>query len=264
MPGAVTGEIVSRIDIRRREMTLQPLPTSRRHWLWISVRGLMILVLIVGAWLGWTVRAARVQREALAAIEETGGRVEHDWEWQDSSEWSSASNTKSAKPWGPEWLVDRLGVDYFGSIVSVTLGEQGSDAEMFHIGHLRRLKLLDLGGVPLTDSGLVHIERLADLQDLYLGGTEVSDAGLAHLNGLSKLSQLQLSGTRISDAGMVHLERLTNLQVLFVDDTQVGDVGLARLCKLSRLWALWLSGTQVSDAGVQRLVEAVTVPNIVR
>jgi internalin A len=37
------------------------------------VRGLILLVLVVGVWLGWIIRSARIQREAVAAIQRAGG-----------------------------------------------------------------------------------------------------------------------------------------------------------------------------------------------
>lgn len=40
-----------------------------------SVRGLIVLVLVVGAGLGWLVRCAQIQREAVAAIQNAGGLV---------------------------------------------------------------------------------------------------------------------------------------------------------------------------------------------
>ena len=33
-----------------------------------SLRGLAVIVLMVGCWLGWIVRSARIQREAVAMI----------------------------------------------------------------------------------------------------------------------------------------------------------------------------------------------------
>jgi hypothetical protein len=38
-------------------------------------------VIVVGAGLGWIVRQAHVQRGAVAAIEESGGAVRYDWEF---------------------------------------------------------------------------------------------------------------------------------------------------------------------------------------
>ena len=58
-------------------MTDQAKPVSRpwRRFLRFSVRGMIVVVLVIGGWLGWLVRSARIQREAVAAIEEAGGRL---------------------------------------------------------------------------------------------------------------------------------------------------------------------------------------------
>ena len=56
-------------------MTDQAKPVSRpwRRFLRFSVRGMIVLVLVIGGWLGWIVRSARIQREAVAAIEKSAG-----------------------------------------------------------------------------------------------------------------------------------------------------------------------------------------------
>ncbi len=41
----------------------------------LSVRALMVLVLVCGGWLGWVVHRARVQKDAVAAIERAGGGI---------------------------------------------------------------------------------------------------------------------------------------------------------------------------------------------
>ena len=54
----------------------QPEPVSRprRPYLRFSVCALIVLVLAIGAGLGWIVNSARIQRDAVKAIE-TGGRT---------------------------------------------------------------------------------------------------------------------------------------------------------------------------------------------
>ena len=52
-----------------------PSPRSRRHRLRVTVRTMMTLVLILGSGLGWIVRRAQIQREAVAAIQRAGGSV---------------------------------------------------------------------------------------------------------------------------------------------------------------------------------------------
>ncbi len=59
----------------------KPVRRPWRRFLRFSVRGLIVVVLVIGAWLGWLVRSARIQREAVAAIEHARGSVSYDWEW---------------------------------------------------------------------------------------------------------------------------------------------------------------------------------------
>jgi hypothetical protein len=115
----------------------QPRPKSRRFGLRISVRGLIVLVLVVGVWLDWIVHRAKVQREAVAAIERAGGDVMYDWQWQYNA-------PARGRPWAPRWLVDRVGIDYFGHVTLVNLVHRGSEVEsaIRHVSRLGRLQEL--------------------------------------------------------------------------------------------------------------------------
>jgi hypothetical protein len=86
-------------------------PASRpwRRFLRFSVRGMIVLVLVIGGWLGWVVRSARIQRDAVSAIRKDGNHVAYDWQWNNGSFVGARRN-----PWAPRWLVDFLGIDYFG------------------------------------------------------------------------------------------------------------------------------------------------------
>jgi hypothetical protein len=179
---------------------------KKRPWLSylrLSLRGLIVLVLAIGGWLGWTVHLARVQRDAVAAIQKIGGTVQYDWERRDGR------SVPNGKPWGPRWLVDRIGIDYFGHVTQVRLvaNDQLSDAELIHISRLRRLEELDLHRSPVTDVRLTHLEGLADLQSLHLFYTGVSDSGLVHLRGLARLRNLSIENTKVTDAGVNELQR---------------------------------------------------------
>ncbi len=61
-------------------MSAGHVPRLSRRYLRFSVRGLIIVVLLIGGWLGWIVRGARIQREAVAAIIKERGLIEYDWE----------------------------------------------------------------------------------------------------------------------------------------------------------------------------------------
>ncbi len=105
-------------------MNDQAKPVARpwRRFLRFSVRWLIVVVLVIGAGLGWTVRSARIQREAVAAIQHAGGIVHYDSEW--------SINNGNCMPGGkrqpPKWLVNLIGVDYFGHAIYVELMVPGT------------------------------------------------------------------------------------------------------------------------------------------
>ena len=212
-----------------------------------SVRGLILVVLVIGGGLGWMVRSARMQRDAVAAIQSSGGIVTYDWGWKDGAYLGNAG------PWAPYRLVDALGADYFGSVVVVRCYGRESDAEVAQIGRLTALVDLSLAGNSVTDAGLAELKGLAGLRRLEIHSKGVTDAGLAHLKGLTDLRELILSGTQITNDGLAQIEGMTNLAVLSLGSTQVTDAGLAHLRRLTDLSVLSLSGTQVTDAGLSHL-----------
>jgi hypothetical protein len=256
-----------------------------RRYMRFSVRGLMVLVLLTAGAMGWIVRSARIQREAVAAIKNAGGGVGYDWEW------SNGKSIPGGKPWAPPWLVDRIGIDYFGRVaivwllgrskkapdevyaqigrlaqteelllLEVSLGESG----LAHLDGLTDLAALDLRGTQVPDAELAHLKRCTKLLHLILAHTKVTDVGLAHLTGLTDLQWLYLGGTHISDDGLVHLKGLRNLSVLGLTHTQISDSGLTHLKGLTNLFQLNLHGTQVTDAGVRELQRALPSLTIIR
>ncbi len=190
----------------------QPVPRRRRTFFWVSVRGLLLLILVIGCGLGWIARVARtgdIQRRAVAAINQAGGWVVYDTEWEEDQ------NTSTWKPRWPKWLVDQVGVDYLGKVVFINLHDRGTDEVLMHVGRLKHLKQLHRPGFAVTNAGLVHLGRLSELQLLSLDDTLVTDAGLAHLKGLAGLKWLKVTRTRVTDAGVAELQKsLPHLQVI--------------------------------------------------
>ncbi len=257
-------------------MDEQVVTRKKRWWryLRLSMRGLIVLVLLTGGGLGWLIRAARIQREAVAALEKCGCAATYDWQVNDGKP------VPGGRPWAPHWLVDRLGVDYFGHVTDVTVihsmgdgpkaaiapicrltGVQGihvfappfGDAELAGLRGLRSLSVLNLGGSHVSDTGLAHLKGLTNLSIMSLCNTKITDRGLAHLDGLTKLSYLDIGAMKISDDGLANLKHRTGLSFLDLLDTQVTDQGLAHLKPLRNLSFLRLEGTQISDAGLVHL-----------
>ena len=202
----------------KRVVTMPAGPASRpwRRYLRLSVRGLIVLVLVIGVWLGWIVRSARIQREAVAAITRAGGHVSYDWEWRNGRYFAEP------KPWAPQWLVDRVGVDLFGHVVAASPSQARGQAirRLAHVGRFTRLESLSIYSSSVTDQGLAHFEGLTRLSEINLCNTQVTDDGLKHLEGLKGLSSLVINATRISDDGLKHLSRLTKLSILYIGDSE--------------------------------------------
>lgn len=215
-----------------------------------SLRGLIALVLIAGGWLGWMVRNARVQRDAVAEIRRSGGWVWYDWHFK------SGDIDRNARPWAPKWLVDRVGVDYFGHVVFAGLGRQASDMELAHVGRLGRVETLILDVTRISDAGLAHIRGLTRLKELTIAATSVGDAGLGYIEGLTRLQSLNLNSTRVTDAGLEHLKGTRNLRGLGLHRTSVTDAGLVHLAGLRSFQEVDLRGTRVTNAGVRELQRA--------
>src|SRR5262249_43397841 len=103
-----------------------PAPKSpRRRCFTLSLRALMILVLVTGAWLGWRVKRAETQKWAVAAIEKLGGDVSYD----DNS--PSGQQGFFNQRWAPAWLRRQVGDEYFQEVVEVDFYNTSlSDADL--------------------------------------------------------------------------------------------------------------------------------------
>jgi Leucine Rich repeat len=261
-------------------MRQQPLQNSRRQWLRLSVRGLLVLVLVNGIWLGCIVRQARVQREAVAAIDNAGrGAFARAFARYESDPRAGSSRNKLSG-W-KQRIGEYIGIDYVDHVALVELKSNGSQADwrqaVNRLGDLDQvrvlnlmgryvnddvlaqlegmncLELLMLQGTGNSDAGLAHVRNLTNLKTVYISATGTSDACLAHLKGLPKLSDLSLHGKQVSDAGLAHLSVLTNLSEFSLSHTRVSDAGLVHLKGLTNLRRLDLSHTHVSDAGLADL-----------
>jgi Leucine-rich repeat (LRR) protein len=257
-------------------MRQQAFRNSRRKWLRLSVRGLLVLVLVIGIWTGWIVRQARIQREAVAAIDNVGGIACARYD----SDLKPGSSRNQLSSW-KKWIEEYIGIDFVDYVAVVQLKSSGNEADwqqavnrLTDLGQVRVLNLMgryvnddvlaQLEGMNClellmlqhtgnSDAGLAHVQNLTNLKTVYISGSRISDAGLAHLKGLTKLSDLSLQWMQVSDAGLMHLRGLTNLSELSLSGTNVSDAGLAHLSRLTNLSRLALGHTHISDAGLAHL-----------
>lgn len=206
----------------------------------LTVGGLIVLVIVVGAGLALEVRLARIQRNAVLAITRPDGRasgqlygeVRYDWEWPEPDLPSKV--VRNSRPWAPKWMVDFFGIDHFGHVVCVRLRP----------------------GLQATDELMAGVGRLKRLEELNLSHTDVDDAGLAHVAGLTRLKRLCVASTRVTSAGLVPLKCLKTLESLDLSDTEVGDAGIEYLTGLRELRELFMYRTFVTAEGLRKLGRA--------
>jgi hypothetical protein len=118
----------------------------------------MVGVLVVGGSLGWIVHRAKVQRDAVRVIEKAGGRVRYDWQFR------NGRMIASGEPRGPEWLTDRIGVDYFDTVTRVDLDRKVTDQVMIAVGNLPKVDTMFLNPSGLTDQGRRQLDRMSALR----------------------------------------------------------------------------------------------------
>jgi hypothetical protein len=182
---------------------------SWRRFLRFNVGWLIVVVLVIGAGLGWVAREAHIQRDAVAAIKRAGGSVGFHTGCTHFVRGPSLKESPVAQElWAPKWLVDAIGIDYFDRVDSVGFYLNGcTDEAIVHVGRLPGLLFLSVDGGTVTDTGLTHVKGLTNLDELNLRNEQITDAGLADLKGLTKLHRLYLGGSQVTDAGVKELQR---------------------------------------------------------
>jgi Leucine-rich repeat (LRR) protein len=247
----------------------EPTPTKRR-WRGLSLRASMLLVLVISGALGWWLHKARVQREAVAAIQRRGS-VTYDWQWRDNK----PVTFESATPW-PNWLLKAVGPEFLGNVTCVNLGRNDpsnddalmahvgrlgqleqlqvvglsvSDEGIFHLRNLTHLRMLRLEGTRVQGPGLVHLKRLTRLEDLRLPSFPFTDDDLSHLAGLTRLTNIAITGDRVTNAGLAHFRAMGDLQFLNVTHTKITSLEAIR--NLTKIRFLDLTDTPIDDKGLE-------------
>ncbi len=263
-----------------------PPPTTNRtarrpRWRWVlSLRALMVLVLVVGALLGWWVRVVQVRREAVATITGAGGVVV----WRDAA-------PQAAGAW--LWLYRRTGLDFCREVWFLTLidppgpradpaADRALRAEVSAaIAKLGRVEGVDLRGGRVTPADLdalarVHlttlcltkvdavdepllaaIERLPELTTLRINRPEhkLTAGVLPAVGRLPRLEEVALWGFEpLLAADLKPLKSLTHLRTLSISPAPTDGAALDNLAILPYLSVLDFTGCQATDAQLTRLV----------
>jgi hypothetical protein len=248
------------------------------RWKTISIRGLMLLVMVIAVWLGWLVNKAHRQRAAVTAVQRFGGFVHYDWEFVNGQSNTNSDQrlvkpswgtlTPGRKPWAPVWLRHALGDAYFQSLAHVSLcldirqaltrqnwvNMGPADDMLRELASQTSVRTLQLGGDQVTDENLAYVAKMGSLEELYIGNCHrLTDKAFANLAGLKRLRILDVDPCKMSDASLAVFSNLTNLEQLSVFGEGFSDRGLAHLQRLTRLRTLALRDyhCRITDAGFE-------------
>jgi hypothetical protein len=239
-------------------------PQNRRWWRpGVSLKMALVLLTAFCLWLGMVVAPALRQERIVRAVEEAGGEVSYDYEWdaevREMIEWDGIGGQGPApEPPGPRWLRKLVGKHYFCNVVYVSFRDapRVDDKLVSELGKLSELRYLDLIECRnVTDAGILKWPTSLPLRMLDLQETAVSDKGVAHLSRFGTLESLVLERTVVSEAGIDHLSQLEHLWQLHIRHTKVTKSSLPTLRNMEKLRILSIDADDFSGEEATRLKE---------
>jgi len=250
-------------------------PKSRpRRWWSLSVRGLMLLVLVVGGFVGWQAnRVARMRRAVAALVRNandppdyrppsdttsfTIGGSPSRTEVTYDDEYSNGVFQDSPKPaWLHEGLRWALGDDYFRSVSGLNLSRPPSATDWDAIEALGSVERIRLADFPLNDENLDRLVNCPKLRELSLMQSKLPPRRLASVGALRSLRVLDLDDTDATAADLAPLANLSLLEKLELPPEAGTDPGLLHLQGLRNLQTLDVMGSVeggVTDVGLGHL-----------
>ncbi len=231
-------------------------PRPRRRWLRLSLRGLMVLVLIIGGVVGWLAHTVRTQRQAIAAVRAAGGSVQINYHWRAMSIGPQGA-VLADEPVLRTWLRRWLGDEWFQHVWNVSLKSGPVDPQMFAaLAHFDRLQSINVNGATGIGPGFAKLGGLRHLTSISLISPNADDTVLAGIAKLGSLRRLMLERPDATDGGFARLARLQQLTSLEIHGCpNLTDAGLGFLAAIKTLTDLELVGCPtVSDAGLTRLL----------
>lgn len=113
---------------------------------------------------------------------------------------------------------------------------------MVHLPKMQSLRVLYLGGLPITDYAFSGFPKLQNLERLDLNGCWIDAKAFEYLVPLPAFSVLNLCNARFLGGNLSSLRKLTQLKTLSLADTDITDADLLSLSSLINLCLLDLRG----------------------
>ena len=139
-------------------------------------------------------------------------------------------------------------VDGFDGISIHLIDTQVGDDELFYIGTLEEIVILDLSGTPVGPEGLRQCMSMSELRQLHLARTSLGETVWSVVNHFPNLLVLDVAETRVTGEQIPDSLSLPDLKIFQGDGARITDVGLRKICKACpHLESLSISGTHVSS-----------------
>ena len=124
-----------------------------------------------------------------------------------------------------------------------------------HLGPLKKLERLAIGGGTIKDEDLDFLSQLKNLAHLDIRHTtRVDGLFLKNLKPLKNLVALNLETARIQDENLSGLTQLQSLKTLYAPRT-IGDKGLHSIAQIASLEVLVLPQSTVTQEGIESLAK---------
>ena len=209
----------------------------RRRWAVLGLRGLLVLILIIGLGLGYLGRQASNLRQAKGALEKCGGYIiwEDRFVWLGGARYYDPQQGESVDH--PTWFRRVLGDDVFHQPRAVLLMPRGRP----------------VGPLPATPEVDIHramtlVRRLEGIEAIDVSDYPINDAQLQTLLAWPDLRRLELENTSgLFSAGFAEIAKLRNLRELKLGNLKDGKLALAMAAELPQLEDLSLD----QKAGVE-------------
>jgi hypothetical protein len=249
------------VGMARPFANLVALITPKRAWFQFRLITVFIVVAVICFWLSMQVHRANKQREAVAAVKNSGGWIRYDFQFV------QGKFDPEATSWVSGWLKPRLGDDLFHDVVEVNLvynadgvlrleNRNESDEVLRHLSGFPHLKRLMLHDDQASDDGMSYVGKLHELEEIYMWRAKnLSDKGIGRLADLRRLKSIHVSFSQITDESLRIFGRMRQMERLSLQGNHFTDRGLAHLAGLSRLDGLYIGigDCQVTDAGLVHL-----------
>ena len=226
-----------------------PSPPTSRRWLRLSLRGLMILVLIIGGFAGWAAHKIRTQRAAVAVLKAAKQSIRYDYQVK-PLQTVNGRYVYQDEPSAPRWLRRIVGDELFQEVGWVSLGQPVTPEVIDAVAKCGRITRFTMSG-SATDAECVRLlQSLPAVEQMILQPFLVTDAVLKQVARLSKLREFHILGdardkrtSPATDDGFAALAGSTSLEFVQLRySPNLTDAGAARLAAgLPRLHRLQLN-----------------------